>query len=80
MPSWFKYCYRDEQKSTFAAAKKVAFEWLDACPTDVIRRFINCAWGFMSTYRCGLTGRAAEWAVKKQRGHRAVSERAMRQL
>ncbi|THU88378.1 hypothetical protein K435DRAFT_866342 [Dendrothele bispora CBS 962.96] len=74
---WCKYRYRDEQKNTFAAAKEAAFKWLNACPTDVIRRFINRAWRFMSAYRRGLTGRAAEWAVKKQRGHRAVSERAM---
>jgi hypothetical protein len=29
-----------------------------------------------SAYWQGLTGKAAEWAVKKQRSHRAVSERA----
>ena len=39
--------------------------------------FNNRSWRFMSVYRCGLTGKAAAWAVQKQRQHRQVSERAM---
>jgi len=31
----------------------------------------------MSAYRLGLTGKAAEWAVKKQKQHRQVSQQAM---
>jgi hypothetical protein len=31
----------------------------------------------MSAYRLGLTGKAAEWAVRKQKQHRSVSQRAM---
>ena len=31
----------------------------------------------MSAYRLGLTGKAAEWAVQKQKQHRQVSQRAM---
>jgi hypothetical protein len=46
--------------------KEVATKYLDACPTDVIRRF-------MSAYRLGLTGKAADCAVRKQRGYRSVS-------
>jgi hypothetical protein len=34
----------------------------------------------MDAYRKGLTGDAAAWAVRKQKGHRAVSEAAMRAL
>lgn len=49
---------------------------LDSCPIEVIRRFINRSWRFMSAYRTGLTGKAAAWAVKKQRSHRSVPERA----
>ena len=54
-----------------------ALNSLESCPLDTIRRFINRAWRFMSAYRQGLTGKAAEWAVKKQRSHRAISRRAM---
>lgn len=31
----------------------------------------------MSVYRLGLTGKAAAWAVRKQKQHRQVSARAM---
>lgn len=45
---------------------------LDACPVDVIQRFFNCSWRFMDVYWQGLTGRAAEWAVQKQKSHQRV--------
>jgi len=64
-------------KRNFNEAKKAALEVLDACPVEVIRRFINCSYRFLSAYRLGLTGKAAEWAVHKQKQHRAVSQRAM---
>ena len=31
----------------------------------------------MSAYQLGLTGQAAEWAVRKQKQHRQVSQSAM---
>jgi hypothetical protein len=34
----------------------------------------------MDAYRKGLSGKAAAWAVKKQKGHCAVSQRAYMQL
>ena len=64
-------------KSNFAAAKEAAREILDSCPEEVIRRFINRSYQFMSAYRLGLTGQAAEWAVRKQKQHRQVSQHAM---
>ena len=54
-----------------------ALQVLDACPVEVIRRFINRSGRFVEAYRSGLTGKATAWAVKKQKQHRAVSERAM---
>ncbi|OAX34375.1 hypothetical protein K503DRAFT_859258 [Rhizopogon vinicolor AM-OR11-026] len=71
------YRYREVPKKTFQDAKRCAEEQLDACPTEVIRRFINRSWRFMSAYRLGFTGKAAEWAVQKQKQHRQVSQRAM---
>jgi hypothetical protein len=67
----------DLEKKTFQDGKNAARQYLDACPNEVIRRFINRSWHFMSAYRMGLTGKAAEWAVRKQRQHRAVSRSAM---
>lgn len=74
---WAKYRYREVPKKSFAEAKEVARRYLDACPPEVIRRFINRSWRFMSAYRKGLTGQAAAWAVQKQRQHRQVSQTAM---
>jgi hypothetical protein len=34
----------------------------------------------MDAYWKGLTGKAATWAVKKQKGHRAISGQAYMQL
>ncbi|KAF9498601.1 hypothetical protein BDN71DRAFT_1530368 [Pleurotus eryngii] len=77
---WCKYRYREADKKTFEEAKQAAICCLDGCPAEVIRRFINRSWRFMSAYRLGLTGRAAEWAVRKQRQHRSVSRSAMMAL
>ncbi|EDR04366.1 uncharacterized protein LACBIDRAFT_330618 [Laccaria bicolor S238N-H82] len=74
---WCKYRYREVDKKTFQDAKNAAKQYLEACPTEVIHRFINRSWRFMSAYRLGLTGHAAAWAVKKQKQHRQVSQRAM---
>ncbi|KIL70111.1 hypothetical protein M378DRAFT_96383, partial [Amanita muscaria Koide BX008] len=74
---WVKYRYRETPKNGFADAKLQAIKYLDACPDDVIRRFINRSFRFMSAYRKGLTGKAAAWAVRKQRQHRQVSNSAM---
>ncbi|KAJ3004691.1 hypothetical protein NUW54_g4694 [Trametes sanguinea] len=77
---WCKYRYREVIKKNFEEAKQLAHRVLDSCPTDVIRRFINKSWRFMSAYRKGLTGQAAAWAVRKQKQHRQVSRIAMMHL
>ena len=77
---WVKSGYCQVPKRTFDDAKKAAFEALNACPIEVIRRFINWAWHFMSAYHIGLTGKVAAWAVRKQKGHRSVSQGAMMHL
>jgi hypothetical protein len=74
---WCKHRYREIFKEHFDAAKKVVHDCLNACPIDVIRRFFNRSWRFMDAYRRGLTGKAAEWAVRKQKSHRRVGQQAM---
>jgi hypothetical protein len=58
-------------------AKAITLEKLNACPVDVIHRFIDQSWRFTSAYHLRLTGKAAAWAVQKFRQHRSVSQRAM---
>ncbi|OCH93510.1 hypothetical protein OBBRIDRAFT_307957 [Obba rivulosa] len=79
---WCKYCYREVVKKNFEDTKHVALSVLNACPLDVIQRFINRFWRFMDAYRQGLTGKAAAqaWAVHKQKQHRQVSRSAMMAL
>ena len=81
---WCKYRYWQTQKDNFAIVKEKAFEVLDACPPEVIRRFINSlrSWRFIEAYRNGLTGWASAWVVRKQpeKGHQSVSEKAMKAL
>jgi hypothetical protein len=65
------------EKKTFQDAKDAVKLYLEACPDEVIHQFINRSWRFMSAYRLGLTGYAAEWAVKKQKQHCPVSQQVM---
>ena len=74
---WVKYRYHEVPKQNFTEAKEIALHYLNACPTNIIRRFINHSWWFMSAYRKGLTGNAAAWAVRKQKQHCQVSNTAM---
>ena len=66
---WAKHRYRDVHKDRFDAAKRITRESLDACPVDVVRHFFNRSWRFMDAYRQGLMGKAAEWAIYKQKAH-----------
>jgi ribosomal protein S18 len=77
---WCKYRYRQTSKKNFQEAKDQALEYLDACPTEVIRRFIQRSWRFMSAYRMGLTGKAAAWAVRKQKSHRACNQTILAEI
>jgi len=47
------------------------------CPIKVIQRFFNQSWRFIDAYWQGLIGRAAEWAVWKQKAHRRVGQGMM---
>lgn len=72
-----KYRYCEVYKGKFEDAKKHALECLNSCPVDIIRCFFNRSWRFMDAYWRGFTGKAAEWAVRKQKSHRTVSQSAM---
>ena len=74
---WCKQQYRQIYKDKFDDAKRLTRECLDACPVNVIQRFFNRSWRFMSAYHQGLTGKAAEWAMRKQKSHRRAGEQAM---
>lgn len=61
----------------FEASKKLLVESLEACPGEVIRRFIRRSQRYLSVYKLGATGPLADFAVRKYKSHRAVSQREL---
>jgi len=47
---------------------------------DVIKRFINQAWGYIDADQKGLKGEASAWVFHKHKSHRSVSESEMKAL
>jgi len=69
--------FRQVVKKTTKDGKREVPLALDACTTDILRRFCNRSFRFMDAYRKGLTITQAAWCVKKQKGHRAISKQIM---
>lgn len=70
--------FRQVIKQSFDHAKKEVIKALDAVSTPTLRRFCNKSFRFMDAYRKKLPLEAAAWCVRKQKGHRAISERVMK--
>jgi hypothetical protein len=70
-----KRYFRERCNGNFATSKKLFAQALDACPADVIRRFFRRADRYASVYQLGATGLLAEYAVKKYKSHRSVTQR-----
>jgi hypothetical protein len=74
---WVKREFRDSCTGKFAESQRLLTVMLDKCPVIVIRRFIRRAFRYVSVYRLGATGPLADFAVKKYRSHRTVSQREL---
>lgn len=72
---WVKRYFRERSNGNFQTGKLLLREALAACPLITIRRFFRRAQRYMSVYGLGATGLAAEYAVKKYKSHRGVSQR-----
>lgn len=68
-----KRVFREKCDGDFANSKLLFAETLDACPEDVICRFLRRADRYASVYRLGATGPLADYAVRKYKSHRSVS-------
>jgi transposase len=80
---YWAYCknlYRQVWKTTFPEAREAYFKALDSCPLDTLRRYCNRALRFIDAYRKGLSVKQAAWCVKKQSGHRTISETIMKEF
>ncbi|KAI0027233.1 hypothetical protein K488DRAFT_22882, partial [Vararia minispora EC-137] len=69
---WTKHYFRERSNGKFAHAKKVLIEALNACPLLTIRHFFCHVEQYINVYMLGVTGVAAEYAVKKYKSHRGV--------
>ena len=56
---------------------QIVHKCLDACSMDVVQQFFNHLWQFMDMYQQGLMGKAAKWAIYKQKLHQQVGQQAM---
>ncbi|KIM30516.1 hypothetical protein M408DRAFT_22012 [Serendipita vermifera MAFF 305830] len=73
--AWVKHTYQDRSDGrNFANSKKILTESLDACPGDVIRRYLRRANRYASAYRAGADGPLAEYAAKKFKSHRCITK------
>ena len=55
-------------------------EALNSIDVNTIRRFARKSWRYMDLYRNGITGKLAEYAVKKYRSHRRIPEYVVHEL
>jgi hypothetical protein len=72
---WSKRYFRERSNGKFGFAKSLVPTSLDTCPLVTIRRFFRRSERYISVYSLGATGLAAEYAVKKYKSHRGVSQR-----
>ncbi|CAG8841535.1 383_t:CDS:2, partial [Gigaspora margarita] len=54
--------------------RQTIIEAFDSISIEKIRSFARLSFRWMDAYRCGLTGKAAEYAVKQYKKHRSISK------
>ena len=72
---WTKRYFHERSNGNFQKGKVLLQEALDACPLVTIRCFFHRVQRYMSVYELGATGMSAEYAVKKYKSHRGVSQK-----
>jgi transposase len=72
---WSKRYFRERSNGKLALAKSLVPTSLNTCPLVTIRRFFRRSERYINVYSLGATGLAAEYAVKKYKSHRGVSQR-----
>ncbi|EUC67676.1 DDE family endonuclease [Rhizoctonia solani AG-3 Rhs1AP] len=72
-----KRLFREQSDGSITTARKLVPECLNAASITTIRHFWRKSWRYMDAYMNGLTGKQAEFAVKKFKSHRRVGKRVM---
>ena len=52
----------------------------DSISVEQIRAYARLSWRWMDAYRHGLSGKAAEYAVKNNKSHRRINEDVMNRI
>lgn len=65
---------RENCNYTWSSLQKTVPEALDSISLITIRKFARKSWRYMDIYRKGITGKVAEYAVKKYKSHRRVPD------
>ncbi|KAF8597230.1 hypothetical protein BDV93DRAFT_513540 [Ceratobasidium sp. AG-I] len=72
-----KRLFRQKCDGTLPTARRLVPECLNSCNTVTIRHFWRKCWRYMDAYSKGLTGKQAEFAVKKYKSHRRIGAQVM---
>jgi hypothetical protein len=68
---------REHCQYSLKALKKIVPEALDSVSVEQLRAYARLSFRWMDAYRHGLSGKPAEYAVKKHRAHRTINENVM---
>jgi len=60
--------------------KKIVPQSLESVSLITIRRFARKAWCYIDLYQKGISEKLAEYAVKKYRSHRRISDKIIEEL
>ena len=75
-----KWYTRNNCDYTWSGLQKIVSHALDYVDLITIRRFARKTWQYMDLYRHGITGKLAEYAVKKYKSHRKIPENILEEL
>ena len=75
-----KYYTRENYNYSWSGLQQIVPISLESVNLIIIRKFAQHAWCYMNVYRKGISGKLAEYAVKKYKGHRRIPDHVIEEL